>query len=220
MHQSMHPPPPKDLSSVPMEIDDTVDKCVAAFRSTQLFKCHACHTTFLTETGLTIHHQKYLQYAQIDRSDIKSDSIYPGIDTRPAKVIGKLILATQPDEPCPEPTKMYRCPLYHDYVGRKALISHLRKYYDIQRPDGFPFDPLKDMHMGRLACKHCHAQFTMEVALRTHFQIASCPVLLCNWTSHQHFGEPFLPTLDQDHVDDHSEVDHIRLPWHLGLLHP
>ena len=216
----VHPTPPKDPQSVPMEIDDTTDKSTAAIRLTQLFKCHACHTTFLTETGLTAHHQKYPQHAQTDHSDIKPDSVHPGTDTRPAKVTVKLMLAAHPDGPCPEPTKMYRCPLCLEYDGRKALISHLRKYHDVQRPDGFLFDPLKDMHMGRLARKHCYAQFTMEIALRTHFQRASCPVLLCNWTSHQHFGEPLLPSLDQDYAADHTEVDPVRLPWHLGLLNP
>ena len=41
---------------------------------------------------------------------------------------------------------------------------------------------------GQLACNHCYSVFTMDLALLTHFRRASCPVLLCAWVKHQHFG--------------------------------
>ena len=214
------PPPQSALQSVPMEVDADTDGTGHVARSTPLFKCLACHTTFLTETGLVVHHQKHPKHVQMDRPVDQSTSVHQGSDPRPAKVTVKLMLASHPDGPCPEPAKMDRCPLCQDYVGRKALISHLRKYHDVHRPDGFPFDPVHDMHGGLLACKHCHAQFTMEVALRTHFQRASCPVLLCNWTSHQHFGAPILPPENMDPEDSTPDADQVRLPWHLGLQRP
>ena len=166
------PPPQSALQSVPMEVDADTDGIGHVARSTPLFKCLACHTTFLTETGLVTHHQKHPKHVQMDRPVDQSASAHQGSDTRPAKVTVKLMLASHPDGPCPEPAKMYRCPLCQDYVGRKAFISHLRKYHDVHGPDGFPFDPVHDIHRGHLACKHCHAQFTMEVALRTwHWRV-------------------------------------------------
>ena len=94
-------------------------------------------------------------------------------------------------------------------IGRKALVSHLRKSHDAVKPDGFPFDPRLDMHPGHLACKHCHATFTMDLAFKTHFQRASCPVLLCNWARDQRFGDltmsetqpPFAPETTSMHPE-------------------
>ena len=213
-------PPQSDTQSTPMEVDADTDGIGHVDRSTPLFKCLACHTTFLTEKGLITHHQKHPKHAQMDRPLDQSTPVPQGSEPRPAKVTVKLMLASHPDGPCPEPARMYRCPLCQDYVGRKALISHLRKYHDVQKPDGFPFDPVHDMHRGHLACKHCHTQFTMEVALRIHFQRASCPVLLCNWTSHQHFGVPILPPENMDIEESNHAPDQVRLPWHLGLRRP
>ena len=101
-------------------------------------------STFRIEIGLVTHHQKHSKHAQMDRSNDSLGSAHQGSDIRPAKVIVKLMLASHPDGPCPEPAKMYRCHLCQDYVGRKALISHLRNCHHIHRPDGFPFDPVHD----------------------------------------------------------------------------
>ena len=115
---------------------------------------------------------------------------------------------------------MYTCPLCKESIGRKALASHLRKFYDIHRADGFTFEPQLDMHPGHLACKHCHASFSMEIALRTHFQRASCPILLCTWTNHQHFGKP----LDSARLQENQNMigDKIRShhTWQPGLSIP
>ena len=199
------------MQSIPMEVDADTEGIGHVARSTPLFKCLACHTTFLTKTGLITHHQKHPKHAQMDRPVDQSASVHQGSDPRPAKVTMKLMLASHPDGPCPEPARMYRCPLCQDYVGRKALINHLRKYHDVHRHDGFPFDPVHDMHRGHLACKHCHTQFTVEVALRTHFQRASCPVRLCNWTSHQHFGASIMPLENMDPEDSTLDTDQVRV---------
>lgn len=74
-------------------------------------------------------------------------------------------------------------------VGRKALVNHLKKSHDAVNPDGFSFDPRIDMPPGHLACKHCYTTFTMDLALKTHFQRASCPVLVSTWTRNQRFGD-------------------------------
>ena len=111
------------------------------------------------------------------------------IIVKPPKVTIKHMLACQPEGPCPECAKMYRCPICHDMIGRKALVSPLQKSHDVVKPDGFPFDPRIDVHPGHLACKHCHAMFTMNLAFKTHFQRALYPVLLCNWARDQRFGD-------------------------------
>ena len=108
------------------------------------------------------------------------------------------MLACRPDGPYPIPARMYTCPLCKESVGRKALVSHLRKFHAVHRPNVFPFETQIDMHPGHLACKHCHASFSMEIALRIHFQRAFCPVLLCTWTSHQHFGKPLDSSCPQE----------------------
>ena len=96
---------------------------------------------------MVTHHQKHPKHAQMDRSNDSLGSAHQGSDIRPGKVIVKLMLASHPDGPCPEPAKMYRCHLCQDYVGRKALISHLRNCHHIHRPDGFPFDPVHDIRI-------------------------------------------------------------------------
>ena len=45
-------------------------------------------------------------------------------------------------------------------------------------------------------------------------------MLLCNWTSHQHFGAPILPPANMDPEDSTLVADQVHLPWHLGLQHP
>ena len=170
-----------DPQPLPVDIDDTNAMSTAPIRSTKLCKCHACHTTFLTEIDLISHHLKFPQHATSEGLESKFDPSPPRSDSKAAKITMKHLLASQPIGPCPESAKMYQCPLCQEYVDRKALVNHLRKINDVPKSDDFPFDPIRDMHQKHLACKYYHAQFTMEIALCTHFQRASCPVLLCSW---------------------------------------
>ena len=115
-------------------------------------------------------------------------------------------VACRPDGPCPIPARIYPCPLC------KESVDH-----DISRPDDFPFEPQIDMHPGHLACKHCHASFSMEIELRTHFQR---PVLLCTWTSHQHFGKPFDSSCPQENQSMSDARNLILHRWCPGLSIP
>ena len=189
-------------------------------KPTPLFRCQACHTTFLTEIGLIVHHAKFPQHASDECAEV-SGALPP---TRPEhripRITVKHMLACRPDGPCPVPARMYTCPLCKESVGRKALVSHLRKFHDIHRPDGFSFEPQIDMHPGHLACNHCHASFSMEIALRTHFPRAFCPVLLCTWTSHQHFGKPLDSSCFQETKSMSDARNQTQHRWCPGLSVP
>lgn len=58
------------------------------------------------------------------------------------------------------------------------------------------FRPSRDMIPGRLAYAHCHTTYTIEAALRLHYQRASYPTLLIKWVKNQHFG-PSVPSSAQ-----------------------
>ena len=179
-------PPPNPSSPEQAELDPepcvTNPEIVASIpapKPTPLLRCHACNTTFLTEIGLIAHHAKFPQHASSDRSEASTEHQPQRPEHRTPRITVKHMLAYRPAGSSPVPARMYTCPLCKESIGRKALVSHLRKFHDVHQPDGFMFESQLDMHLGHLACKHCHAPFSMEIALRTHFQRASCPVLLC-----------------------------------------
>ena len=68
-----------------MEVDADTEGAGQIARTTPLFKCLACHTTFLTETGLITHHQKHPKHAQMDRPLDQSTICPIGIRTSPCQ---------------------------------------------------------------------------------------------------------------------------------------
>ena len=164
------------------------DNSIVELTRTKLFKCQTCYVTCFTEVSLHAHHAKYPLHADHNTAQAVNAGAQTTTTTKVPNVIIKHMLACQPEGPCPEPTKIYRCHICQDMIGRKTLVNHLRKNHNAIKSDGFSFDPHTDMHPGHLACKHCHTTFTMDLALKTHFQRASCPVLLCIWACNQRFG--------------------------------
>ena len=120
----------------------------------KLFRYQTCHDTFFTEVSLLAHHNKFPQHADRTTTEVANPGTRQPGTAKPPKVTIKHMLACQPEGPYPEPAKMYRCPICHDMIGRKALVNHFRKSHDAAKPDGFPFDPRVDMHPGHLAYKH------------------------------------------------------------------
>lgn len=90
--------------------------------------------------------------------------------------------------PILDPMIVFKCPLCLVMVGRKAIAAHLRTVHQFEWPDEFEFIPSRDVIPGRLTCAHCKTTFSIEFALRAHFNKASCPVRLCQLASDLHFG--------------------------------
>ena len=88
----------------------------------------------------------------------------------------------------PAPPKSFVCSLCHERIGRKGLAGHLRNEHQVDKPEFFSFRPSRDMMPGRLGCAHCLSCFTIEAALKLHYQRATRPALLIEWVKDQHFG--------------------------------
>ena len=90
--------------------------------------------------------------------------------------------------PIPKPMTVFKRPLCLEMVRRKAVAAHLRTIHQFERPNELDLKPNRDVIPGRLPCAHCKATFSVEFALRTHFQKASCPVKLRQFALGLHFG--------------------------------
>ena len=98
---------------------------------------------------------------------------------------------TQPNTTeIPIPIQDFTCPLCQETIGRKAISTHLRTVYQVERPKKFRFSPQHDMMPGRFSCIHCKASFTMPFALTNHFDRGTCPQLVLNWVRDTHYGPP------------------------------
>ena len=73
----------------------------AAPKPTPLFRCQACHTTFLTETGLIAHHGKFPQRGSDERSEVSGVLPSTRPEHRIPRITVKHMLACRPDGPCP-----------------------------------------------------------------------------------------------------------------------
>lgn len=96
-----------DRVVTPQAVDSAPDISIVESSPTRLFKCQACHVTFLTEVGLHAHHAKYPLYAESSLAEVADIGLKPTTTMKAPKVIIKYMLACQPEGPCPEPAKMY-----------------------------------------------------------------------------------------------------------------
>ena len=77
----------------------------------KLFKCQTCHDTFLSGVGLHTQHAKYPMHTDRATAEAANTGVQQTITVKPPKVTIKHMLACQPEGPCPESAKMYRCPI-------------------------------------------------------------------------------------------------------------
>ena len=177
-----------------------------------LYKYPTCHTYFLSLNGLQTHHQ--------------TAHAPPAVDPPPAKrgrptgddIIAHRLRATTTE--IPVPIQEHKCPLCFEHLRRKAVASHPRNVYQIDKPSPFPFRPSLDMFPGRLSCMHCKASFTMAFALKNHFDRGTCLVLLLNWVRDAHCG----PKVEPDPFPSPQQAlpplptQGIHQTWTCGLL--
>ena len=184
----------------PMIVDETSPQ------PTPLHACPHCQTRFLIATGLEKPVSTHGHELQADGQLVRAAKI-PKFDTVP-------IMLNKPFQHIEAPSKSFQCPHCLETVGRKALAGHLSREHKVEKQPFFIFRRSRDMTPGRLACAHCHTTYTIEAALRLHYQRASCPTLLIEWVRDQHFGPTVPPSAQSEaHMpDDPVHADRTHSP--------
>ena len=151
-----------------------------------LFASTVIYSSFLTSTGLEKYMQSHGPDAAIDDPELVRATKVPRVDT---------VLNRTPAD-IPTPPKAFTCPLCQTRIGRKGLAGQLRNEHQIDKPEFFSFRPSRDMMPGRLGWAHYLNCFTIEAALKLHYQRATCPALLIEWVKDLHSG----PVTTVDHA--------------------
>lgn len=160
---------PPSMNAQPSSNSHPVDLTSPTF-----YKCSQCPVNFLTSEGLHQHQRKYLMTPAT--TSIATAPPHRGRPPRKDTIQIRLVKPASTEIPIPMVEFTY--PLCLTTIGRKALSSHLRTAYQVDKPESFDFRPSRDMTPGRLSCMHCCTNFTMPfVSLQSwHVSPIGCPM--------------------------------------------